>query len=184
MNTQNYLQISDNTYPIIASQAIIGTGDGETTLQQSEESSPSQSASFRALIVDDNPSFQKFLSLSLSMLPKIGVIDCADDGESAIEKAEKINYDIIFIDAMMPGIDGYEACMRLRKNPSYIETPIIMVSGLTSSDEEVKGILAGSTTYVTKPVQQEPFKILVNRVLDWLEYKKTSDDPFEFWVSR
>jgi DNA-binding response OmpR family regulator len=82
------------------------------------------------------------------------------------------------MDAMMPGIDGYEACTRLRENLGYKNTPIIMVSGLTSPLEEIKGIIAGSTTYITKPVQQEPFKELVTRVLVWLEYKKTSDDSF------
>lgn len=140
--------------------------------------SASQNAGYRALIVDDNASFLKLLAFSLSMQPKIGVIDLAESGESAIEKAEATYYDLIFMDAMMPGIDGYEACTRLRENPAYKNTPIIMVSGLTSPLEEVKGIIAGSTTYVTKPVQQEPFKELVTRVLAWLEYKKTADESF------
>jgi two-component system, cell cycle response regulator len=142
------------------------------------ESASSQNAGYRALIVDDNAAFLKLLAFSLSMQPKIGVIDLAESGESAIEKAEATQYDLIFMDAMMPGIDGYEACTRLRENPAYKNTPIIMVSGLTSPLEEVKGIIAGSTTYVTKPVQQEPFKELVTRVLVWLEYKKTADESF------
>ncbi len=140
--------------------------------------SASQNAGYRALIVDDNAAFLKLLAFSLSMQPKIGVIDLAESGESAIEKAEATQYDLIFMDAMMPGIDGYEACTRLRENPAYKNTPIIMVSGLTSPLEEVKGIIAGSTTYVTKPVQQESFKELVTRVLVWLEYKKTADENF------
>jgi two-component system, cell cycle response regulator len=140
--------------------------------------SASQNAGYRALIVDDNAAFLKLLAFSLSMQPKISVIDLAESGESAIEKAEATQYDLIFMDAMMPGIDGYEACTRLRENPAYKNTPIIMVSGLTSPLEEVKGIIAGSTTYVTKPVQQEPFKELVTRVLVWLEYKKTADESF------
>jgi two-component system, cell cycle response regulator len=140
---------------------------------ETQKVKPSHKTRFRALIVDDNVSFQKLLGLSLSMHPQIGPIDCADDGESAIEKAKAHHYDIIFMDAMMPGIDGYQACTRLRENPDYKNTPIIMVSGLTEPYDEAKAFIAGSTTYVTKPVQQIPFKALLSRVMHLLEYKNS-----------
>jgi two-component system, cell cycle response regulator len=142
-------------------------------LSASAETATSTPPSYRALIVDDNVSFQKLLALTLSMQPQIGAIDFADSGESAIKKATAQQYDLIFMDAMMPGIDGYETCARLRENPMYKNTPIIMVTGLTSPLDEAKGIIAGSTTYVTKPVQQIPFKELLTRELALLEYKKT-----------
>ena len=126
---------------------------------------------FSALIVDDNLAFQKLLGLSLSMHPQIGPIDCADNGQMAIDKAKTYQYDIIFMDAMMPGVDGYQACAQLRESPNYKNTPIIMVSGLTEPYDEAKAFIAGSTTYVTKPVQQIPFKALLTRVLHILEYK-------------
>lgn len=129
------------------------------------------SANYSALIVDDNASFQKLLALSLSMHPQIGLIDFADCGESAINKAKAKPYDLIFVDALMPGIDGYETCARLRENPTYKNTPIIMVSGLTSPYDEAKAFIAGSISYVTKPIQQIPFKELLTRVLTLLEYK-------------
>ncbi|MEQ1739074.1 MAG: response regulator [Methyloglobulus sp.] len=135
---------------------------------------PPENSGFRVLIVDDNVSFQKLLALSLSMQPLIGVIDFANSGESAIKKANALTYDLIFMDAMMPGIDGYETCTRLRKNPIYKNTPIIMVTGLTTPLDEAKGIIAGSTTYVTKPVQQVPFKELLNRELALLTYRKNN----------
>jgi two-component system, cell cycle response regulator len=127
---------------------------------------------YSALIVDDNVPFQKQLALSLKIHPQICVIDYADSGEIALEKATANQYDIIFMDAMMPGIDGYETCFQLRKNPSYKNTPIIMVTGLTSAADEAKATLAGSTSYVTKPVQQIPFQTLITRVLSILEYQK------------
>jgi two-component system, cell cycle response regulator len=130
------------------------------------------SPSYSALIVDDNASFQKLLALSLSMHPQIGVIDFADSGESAIKKAKTKQYDLIFMDAMMPGINGYDTCALLRNNPEYQHTPIIMVTGLNSPLDEAKGIIAGTTTYVTKPVQQTPFRELLNREIALLEYKK------------
>jgi two-component system, cell cycle response regulator len=127
---------------------------------------------YSALIVDDNVPFQKQLALSLNVHPQISVIDYADSGEIALDKATANQYDIIFMDALMPGIDGYETCSRLREKPSYKNTPIIMVTGLTSASDEAKATLAGSTSYVTKPVQQIPFQTLITRVLSILEYQK------------
>ncbi|MBK8817086.1 MAG: response regulator [Methylococcaceae bacterium] len=127
---------------------------------------------YRALVVDDSVAIQKSLEINLSTLTQIGEIDFADSGESALEKAESKLYDLIFLDVMMPGIDGYETCTRLRKKPEYKKTPIIMVSGKTSPLDEVKGVMAGCTTYLTKPVQQEAFQKLSIRVLSWLEKQK------------
>jgi two-component system cell cycle response regulator len=130
------------------------------------------SAGFRALVVDDSRSIQKSLELHLSTLPQIGGIDFADSGEAALEKTEGSHYDLIFLDIMMPGIDGYETCTLIRKKPGYKKTPIIMVSGKTSPLDEVKGVMAGCTTYLTKPVQPEAFQKLGIRVLSWLEKQK------------
>jgi two-component system, cell cycle response regulator len=145
--------------------------------QNSDESNPANKIRYSALVVDDNLSSQKLLALSLSMQPQIGLIDFAENGESAILKAQSKEYDLIFLDAKMPGIDGYETCARLREIPDYKNTPIIMVTGLTSPMDEAKGIIAGSTTYVTKPVQQVPFKKLINRQLALLEYRKSIQQP-------
>jgi two-component system, cell cycle response regulator len=128
---------------------------------------------YRVLVVDDYQPFQEMLAASLGSLKAIEEIDFADSGISAIEKAEAKQYDLIFLDVMMPlGIDGYEACTRLRDNPVYKKTPIIMVSGMDSPFDEVKGIISGCTTYVTKPIQNKPFLKLCNRVLNWLEFQK------------
>ena len=154
--------------------AKIPMQDESWQVEQIQVQSPkADEVSYRALIVDDNASFQKLMALTLSMQPRIGVIDCVGSGENAIEKAKTVKYDIIFMDAMMPGMDGYETCSHLREIPDYKYTPIIMVTGLTSPLDEAKAIIAGSTTYVTKPVQQVPFKELLTRVISLIEYKNT-----------
>jgi two-component system cell cycle response regulator len=130
------------------------------------------SIGYRVLVVDDSPAIQKSLELNLATLPQIRAIDFADSGEIALEKAEVMQYDLIFLDVMMPGIDGYETCTRLRKKPEFKKTPIIMVSGKASPLDEVKGIISGCTTYLTKPVQHEAFQKLSIRVLGWLENQK------------
>jgi len=124
---------------------------------------------YRALVVDDSVAIQKSLELNLAALEQIAAVDFADSGEAALEKAKAVKYDLVFLDVMMPGIDGYETCSQLRKIPEYKKTPIIMVSGKTSPLDEVKGVIAGCTTYLAKPVQQEAFQKLSRRILAWLE---------------
>jgi len=133
---------------------------------------PNGSVGYRALVVDDSLAIQKSLELNLATLEQISAIDFADNGELALQMAELNRYDLVFLDIMMPGIDGYETCSRLRKKNEYKKTPIIMVSGKTSPMDEVKGIMAGATTYLTKPVQAEQFQKLSHRVLTWLEEHK------------
>ncbi|MDD5273051.1 MAG: response regulator [Methylovulum sp.] len=130
---------------------------------------------YRALVVDDSPSIQKALELKLSSLEQIEGIDFATDGVAALAMAQANHYDLIFLDVMMPGMDGYEACSLLRKNPRYKKTPIIMVSGKNSPLDEVKGVMAGCTTYLTKPVQDEAFQKLSVRVLAWLTARKQEE---------
>jgi two-component system, cell cycle response regulator len=131
-----------------------------------------QKEGYRVLLVDDYPQFQQMLATTLDTLPEIAEIDFADSGEIAIQKSKIKLYDLIYLDVMMPGIDGYETCSQLRDDPAYKKTPIIMVSGNDSPFDEVKGIISGCTTYVTKPIQTEPFLKLSNRVLNWLDFKK------------
>jgi CheY-like chemotaxis protein len=138
--------------------------------------SAKQGAGYRALIVDDSLAIQKSIELKLQQLPQITVIDFADDGEQALAKAASNQYDLIFLDVMMPGIDGYQTCTELRKTAAYKKTPIIMVSGKSSPLDEVKGVIAGCTTYLIKPIQEEAFHKLSVRVLTWLaEQRKASE---------
>lgn len=121
---------------------------------------------FRVLVVDDSVAIQKSLEIHLKKLPQVDVIEFAKDGEEALQMAENDKYDLIFLDVMMPGIDGYETCGRLRKQHKHKKTPIIMVSGNDTPLDEVKGVIAGCTTYLIKPVQTEAFMKLSSRILD------------------
>ncbi|MCX7098473.1 MAG: response regulator [Methylococcales bacterium] len=128
---------------------------------------------YRALVVDDSVAIQKSLELKLATLEQIDGIDFAENGVDALAMAQATHYHLIFLDVMMPGMDGYETCTQLRRIPDYKKTPIIMVSGKTSPLDEVKGIMAGCTTYLTKPVQDEAFQKLSLRVLAWLTARNT-----------
>lgn len=136
-------------------------------IPQKEQAAPTVGL-YRVLVVDDSPAIRKSLELKLGTLQEIAAVDFAADGEDALQKAAAAHYDVIFLDVVMPGIDGYETCSQLRKLGQYKKTPIVMVSAKTSPLDEVKGVIAGCTTYLTKPVQDEAFQKLSRRILTWL----------------
>jgi CheY-like chemotaxis protein len=125
--------------------------------------------SYSALVVDDFGPAKKLLGASLQELPQISEIEFADSGEEALEKVGSKQYDLIFLDVMMPGLDGFETCVRIRNIRGYELTPIIMVTGDTSPDNYSKWAAFSYTTYMTKPIQQEPFRKLSLGVFSWLE---------------
>ena len=79
----------------------------------------------------------------------------AEDGESAVSRADYALPDMILLDIMMPGIDGYETCRRLKRQESTRDIPVIFMSALAETGQKVKGLEAGAVDYVTKPIQQD-----------------------------
>ena len=105
------------------------------------------------LIVDDIPTNLEVLSTTLMNAGfKVAV---ATDGESAIEQVEYRPPDLILLDVMMPGIDGFETCKRLKANPVMEEIPIIFMTALNETVNKVKGLSLGAVDYITKPIQSE-----------------------------
>lgn len=79
----------------------------------------------------------------------------AEDGESAVKRAEYAQPDLILLDIMMPGIDGYETCRRLKALESTQEIPVLFMTALAETENKVKGLEAGAVDYITKPFHQE-----------------------------
>lgn len=133
---------------------------------KSKEEAEEAITKHHALVIDDSAAIRKQLELELR---DAGITaDFAASGEEALQKAEEGNYDLIFLDIIMPGIDGYETCKRMRETNKYKKTPIIMLSGKTSPLDEVQGVIAGATTYLTKPVKSAMLQETLNRVTKWL----------------
>lgn len=104
------------------------------------------------LVVDDNPTN---LRVVVGFLANHDFdIMTSLDGEDAIRKATRFIPDIILLDVMMPGIDGFETCQRLTTNPATKNIPIIFMTALSSEDDKVKGFEAGAVDYIIKPIQQ------------------------------
>ena len=105
------------------------------------------------LLVDDNPNNLKVLSEAIHGYAWKALM--ATDGESAIEQTEYAVPDLILLDVMMPGIDGFETCRRLKANSITENIPVIFMTALSDSTDKVKGLEIGAVDYITKPFQQE-----------------------------
>ncbi|GAB4202802.1 MAG: hypothetical protein Fur006_56600 [Coleofasciculaceae cyanobacterium] len=111
------------------------------------------------VIVDDKPTN---LGVLFDFLTDSGFkVLVAQDGESAIQKVEYAHPDLILLDIMMPGIDGFETCRRLKANPSTCDIPVIFMTALSDTEDKLKGFSLGAVDYVTKPVQQEEVRARV-----------------------
>lgn len=112
-----------------------------------------QSNSIRILLVDDNPNNLKVLAEAISTCGWKALM--ATDGESAIEQSEYAQPDLILLDVMMPGLDGFETCRRLKTSRITQPIPVIFMTALSESTDKVKGLEIGAVDYITKPFQQE-----------------------------
>ncbi|HEY9812967.1 MAG TPA: response regulator, partial [Candidatus Sericytochromatia bacterium] len=104
-------------------------------------------------LVDDTPTN---LEVLLDVLDDSGFqVLVAEDGESAIEKIDYAQPDLILLDVLMPGIDGWETCRRLKANESTKNIPIIFMTALSETLDKVTGLNLGAVDYITKPLQHE-----------------------------
>jgi len=124
----------------------------------------------RILIVDDTPANIHVLAEALGDNYDIRI---ATDGQMALELSNSHEKpDIILLDIMMPGMDGYEVCRRLRDNAETRDIPVIFVTALLESENEIHGLGMGAIDYITKPI----IPSIVNlRVRNQLELKRQRD---------
>lgn len=102
------------------------------------------------LIVDDSPETLRMLTDALDGAGMTVMV--ALDGASAMRVVEQIIPDIILLDAVMPGIDGFETCRRLKRLPGLADIPVIFMTGLAETEHIVRGLEVGGVDYVTKPI--------------------------------
>jgi len=103
-----------------------------------------------ALVVDDDPNSLNMVSTALEENGMSVIV--ARDGKTAIELVGRIDPDVILMDAIMPQMDGFETCRRLKQDTPAMNTPIIFMTGLTESGDVLRGLAAGGVDYITKPV--------------------------------
>lgn len=102
------------------------------------------------LVVDDTPDTLNLLTDTLDHAGFTVLI--ATDGQAALDLVEHITPDLVLMDALMPGIDGFETCKRLKRDKLLSHLPVIFMTGLSESEHVVEGLACGGVDYVTKPI--------------------------------
>ena len=120
--------------------------------------------SFSILIVDDEA---KNIQLLGNLLEKNQYeIEFAMKGDEALEWIDSRPFDLILLDVMMPGMDGYEVCRRVKSNPGKKHIPIIFLTAKTETDDIVKGFEVGASDYITKPFKHQELLARVKKEVE------------------
>lgn len=131
--------------------------------------------SAKILVVDDIAPNVKLLEAKLTR--EFFHVVTAMSGPEALEKAKSERPDVILLDIMMPGMDGFEVCERLKADPSTQNIPVVMVTALTDISDRVRGLEAGADDFLSKPVND---LALMSRVRSLIRMKMTADE----WMLR
>jgi two-component system sensor histidine kinase/response regulator len=123
------------------------------------------------LVVDDNPKNVQIIALLLNELKYKIII--AVNGKSSIDLVERVRPDLILMDVMMPGMDGFEACQIIKTKPENDNIPVIFLTAMSEKVNIVKGFEAGGVDYITKPFNKEE---LISRIKTHLELKFARDE--------
>jgi two-component system cell cycle response regulator len=133
------------------------------------------------LIVDDEPAGRD--TLEALLMAQGYNLAFASNGPEALAKAAELIPDLILLDVMMPGMDGFEVCQRLRTDPLLTEVPVIMVTALDDRDSRLQGIEVGADDFVTKPFDRAELRARVRTITRLNRYRRLLAERAKFrWV--
>lgn len=113
------------------------------------------------MVIDDSKTIRKTAE---TLLRKQGYdVETANDGFEALAKVAEFKPDIIFVDIMMPRLDGYQTCALIKQNKAFRNTPVIMLSSKDSIFDKARGRLVGSEEYLTKPFARDDLMETIER---------------------
>ncbi|MEZ5902298.1 MAG: PleD family two-component system response regulator [Alphaproteobacteria bacterium] len=127
--------------------------------------------SARVLVVDDILPNVKLLEAKLAS--EYYDVLTATSGPEALEKVQTLSPDIVLLDVMMPGMDGFEVCQEIKSDPQYAHIPVVMVTALTDAADRVRGLQAGADDFLSKPLNDTA---LMARVRSLVRLKMTVDE--------
>lgn len=117
----------------------------------------------KILAVDDEPNNTRLFSIALAGDYEVIV---ANSGEGALQAAARHKPHLILLDIMMPGMDGFVVCEKLKENPETAAIPVVFVTAENNSDSEVHGLEIGGEDYITKPFSISVLKLRVKHILE------------------
>ena len=128
---------------------------------------------YKVLVVDDEDHIRRILKFQLE---KHGYrVVLAENGEIALELVRREAPDLILLDLMMPRVDGFETCRRIRQNFQTSQIPIIMLTAKSELPDKIKGLQDGANDYLIKPYSNEELLLRVGNVLDWSMKQKEAN---------
>lgn len=133
--------------------------------------------SARILVVDDIESNVRLLQAKLSA--EYYEVLTASDGPTALAIAASERPDIVLLDVMMPGMDGFEVARRLREHHASECTPIIFVTAMTDEASRHQGLSLGAIDYVFKPIEPELLRLRVSNLMYYVEHRKQLQKDFD-----
>lgn len=128
---------------------------GDMIIRHAEDTTPapSETNDGHILIVDDDAKNLKLLEAMLRT--RYSLISTASNGESALRILNEKTIDVVLLDVMMPGIDGFEVCRRIRSNPETRLMPVVLITALDDTGSKIKGLQAGANDFLTKPPNRQ-----------------------------
>lgn len=130
------------------------------------------------LIVDDEQAGRETLE---ALLYGQGYqLTFAQNGPQALAEAARLHPDLILLDVMMPGMDGYEVCRRLRADPALAEVPILMITALDDRDSRLRGIESGADDFISKPVNLTELRVRVRTITRLNRYRRLNQERTRF----
>ena len=135
---------------------------GKRTMDGYEPTENSQQKTL--LIVDDNKDMLQFVS---SCMKEDYQVYTATDGAAALELLQREQIDLIISDVMMPGIDGFELCRRVKSDINLSHIPVILLTARTTDVSRIEGLQLGADDYLTKPFNVEVLRLRVQKFIDW-----------------
>lgn len=118
----------------------------------------------RVLVVDDDPMILRLLEMNLQL--EGHEVVTATDGQQALDRAADADADLVLLDIMMPLVDGFEVCSRLRADERTATLPIVLVSAKAAEADMLRGQEVGADAYVTKPFDPDELLALIDRLTD------------------
>ena len=119
--------------------------------------------SAKVLLVDDDP--YNLVTLESILRPEGYTLFLAEDGEQAVQKAREIEPDVVVLDVMMPRMNGFEACRRIRSDPVIGRVPILLLTALDDPDSRLEGLRGGADDFITKPCNRDELRARVRTVV-------------------
>jgi twitching motility two-component system response regulator PilG len=121
----------------------------------------------RVVLIDDSNTIRRSGEIFLSQAGCQVVL--AEDGFEGLSKVVDTKPDVVFVDVMMPRLDGYQTCALIKNNPEFKDTPVVMLTSKDSLFDRARGLLVGSNQYLTKPFSK---KSLIDAVITQINSRK------------